>query len=506
MGTIALNYDSIYSAAKNAKKVASNTESYVNGLQKKIIDKIDGLKGYSSTYANDAKSHTQAKITSLNKKKDTYNNYADKLEKFVDDDTTGAKAVDKRVAKMFKKDAETFRDNNNIKINPVTQFFTFLCCEFSSSSDFARKLSEMASDVKNWVSDRWDDIKDWYRYKGGEYIANIGKALLGIGLAVVTILITVATGGIGLVAICAIVGSAIAIVDGIVTIGSNIAALTKESTDPAWAKKFSKTDKASTLLRKIDTGSATWNKILNFAATGLDLTEMVCTAVTIVSGIAELGKKLPAFKNLIGDESKGLLKVLTDKSVLNNKRKPVITFKSLRNGLKTLFTNKSVRTQIATKFKLDMKAHFNLNTLKDTIRYEWKHNIKGTVSELVTSKDARARYAELFKGEFKNNVIKTWKDTVGKITSGDKVKYFEGVKNVVKLTNTGFTKFTQFASTGDVKLVSLDDVQGKMKDMYLSMDSLAKSLSDCSKSFQDIKKNIGSISETMDKMQPTPAY
>lgn len=79
-----------------------------------------------------------------------------------------------------------------------------------------------------------------------------------------------------------------------------------------------------------------WNKALSFISGGIDLVEAGCTVITIVGSIAELGKKIPAIKNVIGDESKGLLKVILDKSVRNTKGEAVITFKSLKNGLKTL--------------------------------------------------------------------------------------------------------------------------------------------------------------------------
>ena len=202
MASIALNYDSIYSAAKNAKKVASTTEDYVSSLQKNIIHKINDLRGPSSTYVENARTNITDKITQLNSKKDAYTEYSIKLEKFVDDEITGAKAIDEKVANLFKKDSEEFRENNNIKINPVTNFFTFLVSEVTNASDFARKVSEIYTDAKNWISDRMDSIKDWYRYKGGKYIVEAIKEVLEtvgfVAIMVVTIpaapILAVATG------------------------------------------------------------------------------------------------------------------------------------------------------------------------------------------------------------------------------------------------------------------------------------------------------------------------
>lgn len=506
MGSIALNYDSIYSAAKKAKKVASNAEDYVSNLQKKMINKIDELEGQSSAYASSAKGNTSDKITRLNTKKDAYTDYAKKLEEFVEDETTGVKAIDKRVAKMFKKDAEDFRDNNNLNINPVTQFFTFLACEFSNASDFARAISDGFTSVTNWLSDAWDSITDWYRYEGGKFWVNIGKAVLCIGLAIATIAVIVLTGGIGIVAICAIIGAGIAILDGLVTCGINVIALAKESNDPAWALKLSKNDKASTLLRKVDTGSGAFNNTLNFLAGGLDLIEAGCTVVTIVGSIADLGKKIPAIKNLIGDESKGLLKVLLDKSVRTKEGKAVVTFKSLKNGLKTLITNPDARKQILNKFKSDRNVHWNFATLKDTLRYQWKFGIKQTIASFATSPEARSRYANMLKVQVGKNTSKLWKDTIGGLTSGQSIDKAKGIKNIIKITKTGADSFSKSASSGVFDIVSMDTIKSNIKKTYFSMDSTANTINEGIKNMKDIKKNSGKAVDLMDSIKPLPAF
>lgn len=495
MGTLALNYDSIYAAAKKSEKLAEHAGDYVTGLQNKIINKINDLKGPASTSAANAISSTNEKIKRLNTKKNTYTDYAKQLVDFVDEDKVGAKAVDQSVAKMFKKDSKQFQKDNNIKINPVTRAFTFLSCAFSNSSDWARSVSDSYADAKNWVEDTWDSIKDWYRYEGGKYVANIGKALLAIGIAVATIVITVATGGIGLVAICALIGAGIAIADGIVSITNNVTAFISErSGDPAWALKISKVDKASTALRNADTGSATLNNILEFTACGIDVIEAGCAVVTLVKGIADLGKKLPAIKNLIGDESKGLLKSLVDKSCrTNEKNTAVVTFKSLKNGLKTLFTDKGTRDAIFRKFKSDCKTHFNLSTLKDTIRYEWKFGIKGTLVDLAKSPEARKRYANMLKTQIGKNGAKAWKDTFGNLASHNTVKTAKSVKSILKLLKGEVSSFSGQAGSGKLDLISKLNISEKLKKTYLSMDSRADYFSGSFDNIKGVKDSISSI-------------
>ncbi|WP_167955710.1 hypothetical protein [Anaerosporobacter faecicola] len=506
MGTIVLNYDHIYKAAKHAKNVAESADDYVSALQKKIINKIDDLKGSNTTYTSNTIGNVNDKITKLQKKSTIYTDYAAKLEKFVDDDTVGAKAIDKKVADLFKKDAEEFRSNNNMKINPVTQFFTYLSCGFSNSGDLARTISNGFSHAGNWVDNTWDSVKDWYRYEGGKYWTNIGKAIVCIGIAVAVIAVTVLTGGVGLVAICAIIGSSIAIIDGLVTCCENGKAIACESSDPAYALKLSKVTKFTTLLRKTDTGSKTGNTALSVLAGGIDIVEAGCAVVTIVSSVAELGKRLPAIKNLVGNESKGLLKVFLDKSARNVKGDAVVTFKSFRDGLKTLVTNPNVRCQIASKFKADVNFHFNPATIKDTIRYEWKFNIKQTATSLATSADARSRYAGLLKVEVGKNATKVWSDTVGKMSSANTIDNVKGMKNILKLTSTGLTNFSTSASSGDINIVSMSDITGRIKEIYKSMDSKANNFSEGMDNIKSIKESIGSISEHLGNIKPVTTF
>lgn len=510
MTSIALNYDSIYSAAKKAKKVASNAEDYVSGLQKKIINKIDDLVGTDTTYTSNARSKTDEKIKRLNKKKTAYTEYSTKLEKFVDEENIGAKAVDKKVAKMFEKNGEAFRDNNNIKINPVTQFFTFLANEFSNASDFARAISDGFTSVKNWLSDKWDSIKEWCRYEGGKFWVNIGGALFDIAISVIiivtTITVAIATGGIGIVAICAIVGSVISIANGLIACYSNVKALLGESSDPAWALKQSKIDKYSTFLRKFDTGSSAGNNILNLFASGLDIAEIGCSLVTIVSCVAKLGRKIPVIKNLIGDESKGLLKSLLDKSIRDINNKPVVTFKSLRNGLKTFITDPKARSAILKKFTGDFTTHFNKTTIKDTFTYEWKIRIKQNITLLATSPESRKRYADIVKLDVQKNISKVWNNTIGNLKSGNSNKRAEGYNNLLKMMKVGLGDFSKAASSGDVNIISMDSITTNIKDTYISMDTSAKALSDAIKDINAIKGNTSKVMDNIEKIQGAPAY
>lgn len=464
MSILELNYSSIYSASRQAKNLADKAENYAQSLEKKVLNRISDLEGGSSTNTSSASYFTAKKIEALNKKKSAYQDYSDRLRKFVDDDQTGAKHIDSLVAKNLKSEAKTFRNNNNLKINPVTQFFTWLATGLANSCDFARAIGDIFTDVRNWLSDALADIKEWYHYEGGKYVVNIGKAVLAIGIAVLTIVATVLSGGIGLVAICAIVGAVIAGIDGIVSLCHNAASLYHNSKDPAWALKLSKNDKASTWLRKQDTGSKFFNKALNFAAAGLDFTETVCMTVGLVNSVAELGKRLPAIKNLFGDESKGLGKAFLDKSVRNKKGKPVVTLKSFRNGLKTLATDRAYRTSIRKKFVIDARHHFSLSTLKDTIRYQWKFGIKDTVKNLVSSKEERRRYLSIIK----SGLFKDMRENLG---STDKVKKIKGVNNILKSTKSSLSSFGEYLAGKKGGILSKESIKDYIKNTYKYLDS-----------------------------------
>jgi|GEM_PF-974456 len=463
MSSLALNYNSIYNASRNAKTLADSAENYAKGLEKNVVNRISSLEGGTSSNTSSASYFTTKKIEALNKKKTSYLDYSDKLKNFVDDDQVGAKYIDSQVAKNLKSESKTFRDNNNMKINPVTQLFTWLCTGLSNSCDFASKIGEIFTSASNWFSDSLKSIKEWYRYEGGKYFVNIGKALLAIGIGVLTIIATIATGGIGLIAICAIVGASIAILDGSISLISNGVSLYKNNSDPAWALKISKYDKASTALRKIDFDSKLANTIAQSSASVLDITETVCTVVTLVKSITDLGKKLPALKNLIGDESKGLGKAFLSKTVRDNDRKAVVTVKSFFNGLKTIATDASYRKSIGSKFIGDMKYHFSLNTIKDTLRYEWKFGIKQTFKNL-TSKADRKRYLSILKDGLFEETVKNFK-------SGKTSKVTKEITKLLKTAKTGLSDFGDYSAGKSGGLLSKENMANYFKSTYRYLDS-----------------------------------
>ncbi|NLM59631.1 MAG: hypothetical protein GX194_11080 [Clostridium sp.] len=85
-----------------------------------------------------------------------------------------------------------------------------------------------------------------------------------------------------------------------------------------------------------------------------DATEAFCDIVGFVKlgkDILQASKYTIAFKNLFGDEKSGLGKAFL--SDVKNGDKYVTTFESFKSGLKTLFTDKGFRSELAKNFKSD---------------------------------------------------------------------------------------------------------------------------------------------------------
>ncbi|WP_167957279.1 hypothetical protein [Anaerosporobacter faecicola] len=150
MASIALNYDSIDSAAKHAKKVASTAEDYVLKLQKKIINDIDSLSGVSTSYTTEAKMNVSKKMMHLYDKRDIYEDYGLKLEQFIENEEYGAKAVDQRVVELFQSEGafpKKKKENSSI----VNKAFTFLSNAVQTVGEFTYNVLLDISDAVNWV-------------------------------------------------------------------------------------------------------------------------------------------------------------------------------------------------------------------------------------------------------------------------------------------------------------------------------------------------------------------
>ena len=341
MGVLKISYSALSGAIKGAERASKEAESYAKELDKKVCKRISNLEGGGSDNVNNADYFVKKKIEALNEKAEKLKNFAERLNTFCDN----VKETDKNVGDKFSELYNQFKKDNGLKINAVTEFFSYIGTRVLNSTDFGRWLNNMSRSVGDFFNDIWGEIKYWYKCEGGKYVVDRVLSVAAICLAVITI----CTAGAGFFAVVAIIGAVITIVNALNDIGTSAMALYHNNEDPAWANRYGKMDKLSDTLRKrVD------SRYADFAANVLDATKAFCDIVGFVKlgkDILKASKHTTALKNLFGDKNNGLGKAFL--SDTKNKENYVTTFKSFQNGLKTLFTDKNFRSELARNFRTD---------------------------------------------------------------------------------------------------------------------------------------------------------
>lgn len=351
MATLTLNYTDIKAAYNAANKAAAKCESYAGEISKKVTRKIDQLERGGSSQTGSASYYAGRKISELNKKSGVYSNYANRLDDFLNG-TSGAKAVDKKVSDYIKSELNTFRKKNGMKVNAVTEFFTWLSTTIINKTEFGKWLKDTFTGIKNWLKDSIDDLEYWYRCGGGKYVLKAIGGVILLVAAVIAVIVawpimvgafsalaagfTMAAAWTALVATTTFIGAIIGAVDAAVNAYYNGKAFSVNNVDPAWAKRFDSYNSATEALRKHRSDDKKWNENSYKWATAIEITELTCALINI----ADMAKNGINFLKDPEMRKKFFPKrdTTTFKKISFTKYNKV-TFGSIKNGLSALKIN-----------------------------------------------------------------------------------------------------------------------------------------------------------------------
>ncbi len=435
MGVLKIDYSALSGTIKCAESASKEAESYAKGLDKKVCKRISNLEGGGSENVNNADYFVKKKIEALNEKAGKLKNFAEKLNTFCDN----VKETDKNVGDKFSDLYNQFKKDNGLKINAVTEFFSYIGTRVLNSTDFGRWLNNMSRSVGDFFNDIWGEIKYWYKCEGGKYVVDIVLSVAAICLAVITI----CTAGVGFFAVVAIIGAVITIVNALNDIGTSAMALYYNNEDPAWANRYGKMDNLSDTLRKrVD------SRYADFAANVLDATKAFCDIVGFLklgNDVLKASKYTTAFKNLFGDKNSGLGKAFL--SDAKNKENYVTTFKSFQNGLKTLFTDKNFRSELARNFKSDF-----ITDMK---------NIAGSLKSVKNVK-----FKNVFRDVFDIGKKFTGRQWDEAWKSFGKAKDFDGKVDFLNISGQMSKGVTNFLKVGGM-IGGVDKVRGSIFELKL---------------------------------------
>jgi len=483
LGVLIVDYSDLKSTISTSKSACRNIENYADSLDKKVTQKISDL-GFSTSRTSDANWFARKKTENLRKKAEQYTNFAKKLEKF--GEITQEK--DKAVSNKFDTLYSTFKTKNNIKVNPIKEFFVNLTVGASNSSSLSRWVKNTYNNIKTSVKGVCDTVKEWFKYKGGKFVLGIVGSVAAIALGIFTI----CTAGLGFFGFVAIIGAGLAIINAVTNICTSAAAIKYSNSDPAMAARYGRMDTSSDWLRKTSFNSKFVNAASEYISKGLD-TIQIFTDIVGVASIANTffknSKNISSIKNLFSGPE-GLRTKFLVKEYKNGKEVYHATWKSFFNGLKSIKNDKPFLSNLSKNFKKDLYSDkftiirsfrdkkSTLSFAKDTII----SSIKGNNMEKVISRGIIKDFGSDIAKKHIPNLIKTI------FKQSENNKEFDGSFRRIKLN----IKMPKFITEGIRWTNRIDDIM-KFNEAKIINDlniSDLNNIKDIKSKIKDWKKNI----------------
>ncbi len=389
MSTAIISYGDLRSASSSATKVAKKLEKYSDTLSSKVYNKLNDYDGSWTSNLSTASNRTNSKITELNAQQSKFETYSVSLSNL----ETKCREVDVSVKTMVSSLTSSFKASHGIRDskveNAISNFFTGL-----GNSTFIGRWLGNAIDERDAKEDYLkSQIKEWYNYDGGkEFLKGSLVACLEVVLGVLSVIsaivavVGVVTAGVltggavfALIAgVAGIVGGVIATVNGFTNGLNEYAALkTTQGGDPATGRRRSNIDTLQGYLRSsfiFDSSGEKYeyNATYNNLALAIDITNMTCMAIGLLSGIKDLLKN--GYKWATNSYSKvkdiSLNKVFSKDSLKLFGSKIKSNFSDIGAAIKTRdFSGlKSFGKGLISDFGENfMDEFFNFKTTKDTL-------------------------------------------------------------------------------------------------------------------------------------------
>lgn len=380
MSTASISYSSLKDASNEAKAVAKKLDKYADSLYSNVYKKLNKYDGSWNSNVSTASSKTNAKISELRSEQSRYETYATDLIDLRDECKEVDKAVKSKVSSLTASFKEAHGIRNSKVENAISYFFTGL----GNETAFGRWLGGKKDDASSTFNYFKDSIKEWYNYEGGkELITGVLVGLLEVAIGVLAIVGAILSGGALLVIIAGVVGGIIAVANGIANIWNEQKAYSStKNGDPATGRRRSEVNTWQDYLRSSfafgDSGeNYEYNEFYNGLATGIDIVNLACTVVTVVSSAGKLIKN--GYKWATGNAAK--VKDITLKQVFS--KDTFTAFKGKFLDIKAAFkangwqAAKDLGGQILKDFGRNFKSEF-FNFKNTNGSFNWK----GAVSSI----------------------------------------------------------------------------------------------------------------------------
>lgn len=389
MSTASISYNSLKDASNEAKAVAKKLDKYADSLYDNVYKKLNKYDGSWTSNLSTAKSKTNAKISELRSEQSKYETYATDLIDLRDECEEVDKAVRSRVSSLTASFKEAHGIRNSKVENAISYFFTGL----GNETAFGRWLGGKKDEFDSGMNYFKDSIKEWYNYEGGkELITGALVGLLEVAIGVLAIVGAILSGGALLVIIAGVVGGIIAVANGIANIWNEKKAYSAtQNGDPATGRRRSDVNTWQDYLRSSfifgDSGeNYHYNEFYNGLATGIDIVNLACTVVTVVSSAGKLLKN--GYKWATGNAAK--VKDITLKQVFS--KDTFTAFKGKFADIKAAFqargwaSVKDLGGQMFKDFGRNLKGEF-FDFFETNGDFNWKGAVSSIKNMLSIPKD-----------------------------------------------------------------------------------------------------------------------
>lgn len=344
MSTASISYSSLKDASNEAKDVAKKLDKYADSLYDNVYKKLNNYDGTWTSNLTTARSKTNAKISELRTEQGKYEAYATDLIELRDKCSEVDKAVRSKVSSL----TATFKENHGIRNSKIENAISYFFTGLGNETAFGRWLGGKKDDLDTVTNYFKDSIKEWYNYEGGkELIKGVLVGLLEVAIGVLAIVGAILSGGTLLVIIAGVVGGIIAVANGVANIWNEKKAYsTTQDGDPATGRRRSEVNTWQDYLRSSfafgDSGeNYHYNEFYNGLATGIDIVNLACTVVTVVSSAGKLLKN--GYKWATGNAAK--VKDISMKQVFSKD-----TFKAFTSKFKLQFADGMADIKAAFKY------------------------------------------------------------------------------------------------------------------------------------------------------------
>lgn len=380
MSTASISYGSLKDASNEAKSVAKKLDKYADSLYDNVYKKLNKYDGSWTSNLSTAKSKTNAKISELRSEQSKYETYATDLIDLRDE----CKEVDKAIRSKVSSLTASFKEAHGIRNSKVENAISYFFTGLGNETAFGRWLGGKKDDIDSGLDYLKSSIKEWYNYEGGKefikgmltVVLEVAIAIAGAVAAVATFIAGALTFGAVLVLAAALVGAAIALQDAWANGKNEIAGYeARQNDDPATGKRRSDINSYSDYLRSSymfgdDGETYHYNEFYNGLATGLEITSVVCSVITVINSCGKLLKN--GFKWATGNSSATFKEIFT-KDGMSKLFKGIGS--NLKNGVSKL--GNALKMKDLTFFK---------TALKDFGTDFW-NNLKGEFWDFGSVKD-----------------------------------------------------------------------------------------------------------------------